>query len=79
MGKRIRKMQVRARAKANSGMEPSSLYMTTPPGSAPETGTRQLTLGGGHINWNQFGGNPAKGVEYNWKDQKPSGGLWPSN
>lgn len=75
MGKRIKKM----RAKAAAEREPSRLSMTYPPGSAPETGTRQLTLGGGHINWNQFGGNPARGVEYNWRDQKPSGGLWPSN
>ena len=73
--KRIKKM----RAKIVAEREPSSVSMTYPPGSPPETGTRQLTLGGGHINWNQFGGDPARGREYNWKDQKPSGGTWPSN
>lgn len=66
-------MRQRLKAWAAKGREPSALVGTIPPGSAPETGVRQLTLGGTHINWNQFGGNPARGIEYNWADIKRKG------
>ena len=65
MGKRLDRL----RAKHAAELEPSTVSMTYPPGSPPEYGTRQLTLGE-HVNWNQFG---PKGTEHNWKDQSRKG------